>query len=234
MIRLAPPRPPHRDRLAVPLSVALQLLVIAAFLIHFRRPPTLPEPPDQLAVVDVVLGGGGRSPAPPTPHPAKPEPPKPEPQKPEPPTPPPAAPAPPLPQPPPPPAPSAPALPLPPPPPPPPPAPLPMWLRGAALGPAGLIKNNENNRIRQATSNSGNMLPSYPTAAALRHERGTVHTRIHIDASGNVTGLDIVPPLTFASLNQAVRQAVLTWRFTPAESGGKPVASVFPLDFVFE
>jgi TonB family protein len=228
MIRLAPPRPIRRTRFGVPVSVTLHAIVIAAFLIHFRHAATLPDVPDQLAVVDVLVGGGGRSPAPPAPQPAKPEPPKPEPATPQP-----VAPAPPLPNPPPlPPEPPVPTLPLPPPPPP--AEPPPVRLGDAALGPLGRIKNNENNHIRPATSSSGNILPRYPMDAALRRERGTVHTKIHLDASGNVTGLDILPPMTFSSLNQAVRQAVMTWHFTPAETGGKPVASVFPLDFIFE
>ncbi len=229
MIRLAPPRPTRRTRFGVSVSTALHVVVIAAFLIHFRHAATLPEAPDQLAVVEVMVGGGG-TPAPPTPQPAKPEPPSPEPAKPQP-----VEPSPPLPKPPP--LPPvlpepAPALPLPPPPPP--AEPPSVRLGGAAAGPLGQIKNNENNHIRQARSDNGNMPPSYPQDAALRQERGTVHVKIHLDASGSVTGIDILPPMTFSSLNQAVRQAVLTWHFTPAETGGKPVASVFPLDFVFE
>jgi TonB family protein len=218
MIRLAPPRPARRWRFGLPLSIALHVIVIAALLIHFRDAPRLPEPPDQLAVVDVVIGGGGRSPMPPAVTPAPPAPQPPEPRPPE------------L-QPPPPPQPAAPAL---PPPPPPPPPPAPVRLGDASLGPAGQIKSNENNRLRAAKSKSGNLPPRYPIDAALRRERGTVHAQIHVDATGRVTAIDILPPATFSSLNKAVREAVTGWRFTPAERGGKPVASVFPLDFVFE
>jgi protein TonB len=216
MIRLAPPRPARRWRFGFPLSIALHVIVIAALLIHFRDAPRLPEPPDQLAVVDVVIGGGGRSPAPPAVTPAPPAPQPPEPRPPEP-------------QPPPQPQPAAPALPLPPPPP-----PAPVRLGDASLGPAGQIKNNANNRLRAAKGKSGNLPPRYPIDAALRRERGTVHAQIHVDAAGRVTGIDILPPATFSSLNKAVRDAVTGWRFTPAERDGKPVASVFPLDFVFE
>jgi TonB family protein len=107
-------------------------------------------------------------------------------------------------------------------------------LGSPAPGPAGQIKNNEDNRLRPAKGSSGNLPPRYPADAALRRQRGTVHARIHVDAAGHVTAIEILPPVTFSSLNTAVRQAVMTWRFTPAERGGKPVASVFPLDFVFE
>ena len=198
------------NRAGIAVSITLHALVIAALFFHFRDQPKLPEAPEQLAVVEVVLGGGG-TPAPPPPAPAKVEPPKPPPPTPQP------------------------AARPPPPPPPPPPDEKPAVRLGAAdLGPEAQIEANKNNQIRPAKPGSQNLPPPYPMDAALRRERGTVHVQIHVDASGRVAAIDIVPPITFASLSQAVRQAVAKWRFTPAETDGKPVPSVVPLDFIFE
>lgn len=211
-----PPRPGGPGWLAIGYSAGLHSLVIAGLLLHFRDAPRLPEAPDRPAVIDVVLGGGGQRPSPPAPRPTLPAP------TPAPPSPP-ATPAPP----------AATALPLPPRAPSP-ATPPPVRLGDASLGPAAQLKDHENNRIRPAKGRSGNLPPRYPLDAALRRERGTVHVRIHVDATGAVSTIDILPPVTYASLTRAVREAVMKWRFTPAERDGRAIASSFVFDFVFE
>jgi protein TonB len=63
--------------------------------------------------------------------------------------------------------------------------------------------------------------PDFPREAAAEGlKSGIVNARIHVDARGNVTGVDILgaqPPKVF---DRAVRKALLRWQFEPIASGG--------------
>lgn len=63
--------------------------------------------------------------------------------------------------------------------------------------------------------------PEFPKeAAADGLKTGAVTARLHVDARGKVTGVDIVnaePPRVF---DRAVRRALLQWQFEPPASGG--------------
>jgi protein TonB len=62
--------------------------------------------------------------------------------------------------------------------------------------------------------------PDFPReAAADGVKSGTVNARIHVEARGNVTRVDILgaqPPKVF---DRAVRRALLHWQFEPIASG---------------
>ena len=62
--------------------------------------------------------------------------------------------------------------------------------------------------------------PDFPReAAADGVKSGVVSARLHVDARGNVTRVDILaaqPPKVF---DRAVRKALLYWRFEPIASG---------------
>jgi TonB family protein len=62
--------------------------------------------------------------------------------------------------------------------------------------------------------------PEFPReAAADGVKNGAVNARLHVDARGNVTRVDILgsqPPKVF---DRAVRKALLHWRFEPIASG---------------
>jgi TonB family protein len=62
--------------------------------------------------------------------------------------------------------------------------------------------------------------PDFPREAAAEGVKsGMVNARIHVDARGNVTSVDILsaqPPKVF---DRAVRKALLRWQFEPLVSG---------------
>ncbi len=62
--------------------------------------------------------------------------------------------------------------------------------------------------------------PDFPKEAiADGLKRGLVNARIHVDARGNVTGVDILasqPPKVF---DRAARRALLRWQFEPNAAG---------------
>ncbi len=67
--------------------------------------------------------------------------------------------------------------------------------------------------------------PPYPKDLQRRRISGTVRVRIHINALGAPTSVEILSS-THPSFSQAAKQAILSsWRFTPAASAGTPVAA---------
>jgi len=70
-----------------------------------------------------------------------------------------------------------------------------------------------------------NRPPPYPAAALQRREQGVVLLEVHVTANGRVDSLRIVESSGFALLDQAALDAVIDWRFEPAQLGGRPVAA---------
>ena len=67
--------------------------------------------------------------------------------------------------------------------------------------------------------------PDYPKGARQRGEQGEVILEIRVNAAGIVDRVDVVSSCGFSELDEAAVRAARTARFTPAKSGGSPVAS---------
>ena len=76
--------------------------------------------------------------------------------------------------------------------------------------------------------------PDYPKGARQRGEQGEVILEIRVNAAGIVDRVDIVSPSGFSELDEAAVRAARTARFTPAKSGGSPVASTARLTLNFK
>jgi protein TonB len=76
--------------------------------------------------------------------------------------------------------------------------------------------------------------PDYPKGARQRGEQGDVVLEIRVNAAGIVDRVDIVSPSGFSELDEAAVRAARAARFTPAKSGGSPVASTARLKLDFK
>ena len=76
--------------------------------------------------------------------------------------------------------------------------------------------------------------PDYPKGARQRGEQGDVVLEIRVNAAGIVDRVDVVSPSGFPELDEAAVRAARTARFTPAKSGGSPVASTARLTLNFK
>ena len=76
--------------------------------------------------------------------------------------------------------------------------------------------------------------PDYPKGARQRGEQGEVILEIRVNAAGIVDRVDIVSSCGFPELDDAAVRAARTARFTPAKSGGSPVASTARLKLDFK
>ena len=76
--------------------------------------------------------------------------------------------------------------------------------------------------------------PDYPKGARQRGEQGEVILEIRVNAAGIVDHVDIVSSCGFSELDEAAVRAARTARFTPAKSGGSPVASTARLKLDFK
>ena len=76
--------------------------------------------------------------------------------------------------------------------------------------------------------------PDYPKGARQRGEQGEVILEIRVNAAGTVDRVDIVSSCGFSELDEAAVRAARTARFTPAKSGGSPVASAARLKLEFK
>jgi protein TonB len=65
--------------------------------------------------------------------------------------------------------------------------------------------------------------PDYPAIAQQRAWQGTVLLKVQVLASGKPSQIEIVSSSGHASLDDAARDAVTSWRFVPARRGGQPV-----------
>ena len=76
--------------------------------------------------------------------------------------------------------------------------------------------------------------PDYPKGARQRGEQGEVILEIRVNTAGIVDRVDIVSSCGFPELNEAAVRAARAARFTPAKSGGSPVASTARLTLSFK
>ena len=76
--------------------------------------------------------------------------------------------------------------------------------------------------------------PDYPKGARQRGEQGEVILEIRVNAAGIVDRVDVVSSCGFSELDEAAVRAARTARFTPAKSGGSPVASTARLTLNFK
>lgn len=68
-----------------------------------------------------------------------------------------------------------------------------------------------------------NAAPSYPEAARLRGEQGTVGLEIAVGSDGRVITVNVARSSGSPMLDAAARRAVQEWRFRPATRDGEPV-----------
>ena len=79
-----------------------------------------------------------------------------------------------------------------------------------------------------------NRAPPYPPDAFARRQEGQVLLEVHVNQRGLVDEISVSRSSGVASLDQAALETVRGWRFDPARSAGKPVATVVtvPIRFV--
>jgi protein TonB len=151
-------------------------------------------------------------------------------------------------------------LPLPPPPAPPAPAqnaappaavkpapqPVPRPVLAAAPAPAASRAHNGNNQPAGAALVMGahiipaqpdsqiNRPPPYPPEALAHREQGRVLLEIHVLPNGRPVFISVATSSGYDVLDNAARDAVMGWHFTPAQQFGRPVASVLPFWIAFQ
>lgn len=79
-----------------------------------------------------------------------------------------------------------------------------------------------------------NPAPSYPVFAKRAREQGKVVLRVQVDASGQVSGIEVHASSGFERLDKAALAAVRQWRFAPARSGERAVAGVALVPITFQ
>lgn len=81
---------------------------------------------------------------------------------------------------------------------------------------------------------SASTQPDYPRDAQRRGQSGRVLLRVDVAPDGSIANIDFVQRSGTPELDRAAMNAVRKWRFTPARSDGKAVASSVnvPIDFV--
>jgi protein TonB len=67
--------------------------------------------------------------------------------------------------------------------------------------------------------------PSYPGLSRRAGEEGSVVCRLHIDATGDVTEVEVVESSGFERLDESARTTLLSWRFEPQHQEGRNVAA---------
>ncbi|BBF84072.1 ferric siderophore transport system, periplasmic binding protein TonB [Aquitalea magnusonii] len=78
-----------------------------------------------------------------------------------------------------------------------------------------------------------NPAPAYPAAARRNGEEGKVLLRVHVSAQGQAETVEIHRSSGFIRLDEAARETVANWRFTPARRGAVAIASsvIVPITF---
>lgn len=92
----------------------------------------------------------------------------------------------------------------------------------------------DKSRFRPATQDTGNRPPAYPREAAARLEAGTVRLQLFVDPAGRVTNVLVAGSSGSARLDQAARDQLATWRFTPARRDGRVVPEIVEIEIKFE
>jgi protein TonB len=75
--------------------------------------------------------------------------------------------------------------------------------------------------------------PQYPATAMSRGHEGVAQIRLSLDAAGRVTAAALSSSSGHAALDKAALKAAARWKFAPATSGGRPVASVIVVPIRF-
>jgi len=75
--------------------------------------------------------------------------------------------------------------------------------------------------------------PHYPAAAMRRGNEGVAQIRLSLDAAGRVTGATLSSSSGHAALDAAALKAAARWKFAPATSSGRPIASVIVVPIRF-
>jgi len=70
--------------------------------------------------------------------------------------------------------------------------------------------------------------PAYPPESVRRGEEGRVLCALHIDVRGTVTRVDVLRSSGHGLLDQAAVDALMRWRFLPAQNDGRAVACRVP------
>ena len=240
MKRGRPAANPTRRRLSICAAVAaaLHLLLITAVLVApdwlKSSPRKSPQPDAPLASVEFLLvqqegfGPPAAADAPAKPEPPAPPRPPPQPQPPQP--------QPPQPQPPEGPAAQA-AFPQPPPPPPATPAPkapvAPQINLGGTDSLSSLIATGEQLIPAAIDATFRNREPVYPREAARLGQGGLVVVRAHVAPDGRAEAVDIEKSSGYPLLDNAARDAILTWHFRSAIESGVPVRSTLSIAVEF-
>jgi protein TonB len=73
-----------------------------------------------------------------------------------------------------------------------------------------------------------NQPPEYPAGAVAHGEQGRVLLSIHVLPDGRADFVGVIQSSGYRVLDEAAQQAVMQWRFRPAEAAGKPVVMVLP------
>jgi protein TonB len=68
--------------------------------------------------------------------------------------------------------------------------------------------------------------PEYPDGARRLRAEGQVLCRLHVDAHGAVTAVDVEESSGHPDLDQAAAQGLKTGRFRPATLVGEPIAAL--------
>lgn len=89
--------------------------------------------------------------------------------------------------------------------------------------------------VIQAQPGAGNRSPVYPRESERRREEGTVVLRIHVDALGYATQVDVIESSGYPRLDAAARAGLATWRFQPGRrEDGTAAADVIEIGFRFQ
>lgn len=88
-------------------------------------------------------------------------------------------------------------------------------------------------RLVDAREYRSNPPPRYPEFARRRKQEGTVYIVVEIDSGGNVKGARIKQSSGHAILDEAAKNAVLAWKFSPVAEGNTQVANrvLVPISF---
>lgn len=78
-----------------------------------------------------------------------------------------------------------------------------------------------------------NPAPVYPPSSRRNGEEGRVLLRVRVSAAGQAEAVDVQHGSGFSRLDDAAREAVANWRFTPARRGAQAIDStvIVPITF---
>ncbi len=79
-----------------------------------------------------------------------------------------------------------------------------------------------------------NPKPQYPLAARRRGDQGTVLVRVLVTADGLAARVSLEKSSGHPALDEAALTAVRSWRFVPAQQGGRAVESPYTVPVVFK